>query len=231
MSRTILAITQSVAKRTSIPVPIALFTSTTRTELELQEIAQEAAERIVRAHDWQVLKTRATVDGDGTTTDFALPTDYLRMPKDAQVWSTRWQRPLLQVTPEDDLRLQVREYDLVQGAWTIIGGNIRFRPALAATEDAYYLYISNAVVDPASGLNKARFDTDTDLFLLDDRLLELHMIAEWRNRKGLPAEDDAAIAMHALGQAISDDKGARILTQSSRNNVRGKVSYPWNVGV
>lgn len=229
MSRSVLALAKSAAARIGIDQPEVLFTSTGRTEIELREVIQEAAERILRSHDWQVLKTRHDVDGDGTTTDFALPSDYLRMPKDAQVWSTRWQRPLLTVGPEEDLRLQVREYDLVSGVWSLFGGNIRFRPALASDEDAYFLYISNSVVAPASGSNKARFSADDDTFRLDDRLLELQAIWEWKNRKGLPYDEDMRSAELALAQAISDDKGARVLTQSSRRNVQAKISYPWNL--
>lgn len=229
MSRTILQILQSCALRIGLEKPTAVYSSTGRTEQELQEVAMEAASRILWAHDWQTLKTQATVDGDGTTTDFDLPSDYHRMPKDAQVWSTRWDRPLIQVSPEDDLRLAVREYDLVQGAWTLIGGKIRFRPALAANEDAYYLYISDAMVAPETGANKARFSVDTDTFRLDDRPLELGIIWEWKQRKRLGYEEDMASAEEALSKAIEKDKGARIITQSSRANVRAKTAYPWQL--
>ena len=229
MARTALQVAQSAALRIGIDVPSALVSATDRTNLELREIMQEAAERIVRSHDWQVLKVQATVNGDGTTTDFALPTDYLRMPKDTQVWSTRWDRPLLQVTVEDDLRLAVREYDLVQGTWTIIAGSLRFRPALATGEDAYFIYISDTFVSPASGADTNRFSLDDDEFRLNPRLLELGMIWEWRNRKGLEYTDDLDIYNAALSEAISDDKGARIITQSSRRNVRANVSYPWEI--
>lgn len=227
---TVLEVAQDVALRIGISVPDAVFTATSRTELELQEALQEARETIVRAHDWQALKTQATSSGDGSTTDFSLPSDYLRMPKDAQVWSTRWDRPLIQVSPEDDLRLAVREYDLVQGAWTLIGGKMRFRPALATGEDAYYLYISNASITASDATTKSAFTLDDDEFRLDSRLLKLATIWEWKFRKGLPYAEDMQVANIALGQAISDDKGARLLTQSSRNNIRAQPSYPWNLG-
>lgn len=231
-NRTVLEIAEQVALRIGVAVPAALYSATGRTERELGSCIQEAADRIMHAHDWQRLKAQKTCDGDGTTTEFALPDDFLRMPKDAQVWSTKWDAPLLQIDPEEDLRLAVREYDLVVGCWSIIGGNMRFRPALAADEDAYYLYISNeAIARQADGVRKARFTADFDTFLLDDRALELGAIWEWKHRKGLPYEEDMMSAEAALSRAIDRDKGARMVTQRSRHNLGGRTAYPWNVGV
>jgi hypothetical protein len=141
------------------------------------------------------------------------------------VWSTRWQRPLLHISPEDALRLEIRNYDLVTGTWTILGGDVQYAPALANGENATFYYITDQVV---SG-GKARFTTDADTFRLGDRLMELHLIWEWRSRKGLDYAEDMMTAETALAQAISDDRGARIITQTSRRNVRTSIAYPWEI--
>lgn len=229
MARTILQIAQSAAPRMGIPVPEAVMAGTDREVVEMASVINEAAEGIARAHDWAVLKTTETCVGDGTTTDFALPADYLRMPKDAQMWSTRWQRPLTAVSPETQLQLDIRNFDMVTGTWTIQGGSVVFAPALASGESAKYLYITNTVFAPQSGSNKARATADTDTFRLGDRLLELHLIWQWRQMKGFPYAEDMATAEMALAQAISEDKGARIVTQSSRRNTRANVAYPWEI--
>lgn len=227
--RTILQIAQDAAPKIGIDVPGLLVGSTDRTEVELLSVLNELVDRIARLHDWRALKALATYTGDGTTEEFDLPGDYLRMPKDAQVWSTRWQRPLLPITPEDALRLDIREYDLVAGTWFLVGDQMVFRPALASGELAKWYYIAATQVKPANGANKARITLDTDTFRLGDRLLELHLIWEWRQRKGLSYAEDMATAEVALAQAISEDKGARIITQSSRMNSRAKIAYPWSV--
>lgn len=229
MSRTILEIVQDAAPRMGVAKPTALYSETTQTEVELQSIANEVAERILKSHDWSVMRVLAENVGDGTTAAFSLPTDYIRMIKDAQVWSTRWQRPLVAIDPEEALRLDIRSYDLIAGAWSIYGGQIQFRPALASGESAKWYYLSDLVVSPASGSNKARFTDDTDTFRLDDRVFELTLIWEWRQQKGLDYAEDLATAEIALSQEISADGGARILTQSSRRNMRGNPSYPWNI--
>lgn len=229
MTRTVLEIVQDAAPRCGLTVPDLLFGSADREAVEVRGTIQEAAQSIVRDHDWSLLKTVETYTGDGTTSAFALPADYLRMPKDAMVWSSRWQRPLLPTTPEEDLRLAVREYDLVTGTWHIAGGNMNFRPALVVGETAKWYYISNLAVSPDSGPNKARFTADTDIFRLDDRLLELEFMWRWRSQKGLAYEEEMRDAEIAKSQQITADGGAAIITQSSRRNVRAKVAYPWNI--
>lgn len=229
MPRTILEIAQDASAQIGVERPLALFGSDTRTDQELKACLIEAADKIVRAHDWQALLRLDTDAGDGTTTEFAFPSDYLRMPKDAQVWSTRWQHPLLHVRPEDWLHYDVREYDLVSGTWTVFGGNIVYRPALAIGESAKYWYVSRNKCADAGGTPKETFTADDDTFRLDDRVLELVFIWTWRQMKGLDYSEDLATAETALGRAISDDRGARIVTQQRRRNVRARLAYPWQI--
>lgn len=229
--RSILEIVRDAAPKIGVARPTVLFGVTGETEIEMVSLANELAERIVRAHDWSLLKTLETHTGDGVTEGFALPVDFARMPKDGQIWSSRWQRPLVTISSDDWLRLEIREYDLIVGSWIQLGGEIRYRPVLDTAETAKFYYISTNVVAPATGANKARFTADADTFRLGDRLLELHLIWEWRQRKGLSYGEDMATAEAALAQAISEDRGARMLTQASRHRTMGKPSYAWNVGV
>ncbi|MDE4274760.1 hypothetical protein PXK58_08885 [Phaeobacter gallaeciensis] len=229
MSKTALQIAQDVALRIGQSVPSLLFGSDARTESELRSAMIEAAAKIVHAHDWAVLKTIKTNAGDGSTTEYALPSDYLRMPKDGQVWSTKWQAPLEAIYPEAWLGLDVMDFDAVCGVWTIYGGNVVYRPALAADENAKFWYVSeNAVLDSGSTA-KAEFTADDDTFRLDDRTLYLMTIAEWRRAKGLDYAEEMRDADTALAQAIDRDKGARILRQGSRRAMSAKIAYPFEV--
>lgn len=229
MTRTVLQVVQSAAPKLGIAVPSQLFAATGRTEIELRSVLNEVAERTVRAHDWSALKTLETDTGDGSTETFNLPTDYVRMPKGAHVWSSRWQAPLREISNEDWLMLDVLNYDMVVGSWTIIGGQIKYKPALTSTETAKWYYISGAYAVPSSGSNKTEFSADDDTFVLDDRVLELTLIWEYRQRKGLDYSEDMMNAETALAQQISDDRGARIVSQTSRGNMRGTPAYPLSV--
>lgn len=226
MPRSILEIVQSAAPKIGIPTPSVLMTDTSATGKELAAMANEIAKRFVRHHDWSLLKTEATYTGDGTTTGFNLPSDYVRMPKDQKIWSSRVLGPLLHVTSHDDwLGLQVRNYGAVSGAWTIIGGKVEFNPPLASGETAKFYYISNKVVAYGLANTQATFRADTDVFRLDDLAFELWLIWAWREAKGLSYAEDMATAETALAQAVSEDKGSRMLTQASRRSLRGEIAY------
>lgn len=226
MARTALSIVQDAALKLGVKQPTALFGVTGRTETELREALIEAADKIVFAHDWAKLKTIATHTGDGTTTAFAEPTGYLRMPKDAQVWSTKWQEPLTKIEPERWLSLDVRAFDVVTGTWSLFGGNFNYKPALSSDETARFWYVSNTAVAPASGANKAQFTADDDTFRLDDRVLELTLVWLFRTQKGMDYAEDMQAAEMALSRAIERDKGARILAQPSRQSYDAKIAYP-----
>lgn len=226
MSRTALQIVKDAAAKLGLEQPTALFSSTDRTELELRRALIEAADRIAHAHDWTRLLTIETHAGDGSTTEYALPSDWLRMPKDAQVWSTKWESQLPAITPEEWLNLDVRNYNVVHGVWTIYGGNFVYKPALDSDESAKFWYVSENVVAPASGANKAEFTADDDTFLLDDRVLELMLVAQWRRQKSLDYSEEMADAELALARAIDRDKGARILTQKRVSTHDGALAYP-----
>lgn len=229
MPRTVLEIVQDASAQTGIERPALLFGSDSRTDQEVRACLIEAADKIVRAHDWQALLRLDTDTGDGTTTEFALPSDFLRMPKDGRIWSSRWEWPLQRVTPEDWLQLDIKAYNLVTGVYTIYGGNLVYKPALVTGETAKYWYVSRNKCADTGGTPKETFTADTDTFRLDDRLLELVFIWTFRQMKGFDYAEDLATAEVALARAISDDKGARIITQASRTGSRIPVAYPLTV--
>lgn len=226
MARTALSIVQDAATKLGIAQPTVLFGSTDRTAIELREALIEAADKILQAHDWQILRTLQTHIGDGTTTDFSLPPDYLKMPKDAKIWSSRDQRTLTHVTPEEWLQMEIRNYDVATGTWTIYGGDFVYKPALAADEVTKFWYISNKVCAGKDSTRKERFTADDDTFLLDDRVLELVLVWVFRSQKGLDYAEDMASAESALSRAIERDRGARILTQYSRGSISADIAYP-----
>ena len=225
MARSALQIVQDAALKLSVDQPDALFASTDRTELELAEALIEAADKIVHAHDWTKLKKIHTHTGDGTTTDFAPPDDYLRMPKDAGIWSDRLLDPLTPITPEEWLRMDVNAFDTIDGTWTTYGGNFVYRPALAADETARFWYVSGAFADEM-GTVKDRFDSDSDTFLLDDRVLELMLVWVWRTQKGMDYAEDLQSGEIALARAIERDKGPRVLKQRRSARIDATLAYP-----
>ena len=229
---TILTTIADVAKVVGVTVPTQVFASTTREHVELASLANEMAVRIGKAHDWTLLRRLETYTGDGATTQFALPSDYLRMLKKTNLWSSAIQTPLTHIVDTDEwLEMQVRSYDYVLGAWTMLGGNIEILPALANTITAKWYYVSNLVVAPSAGANKAAFTADDDSFRLNERLLKLGMIWQWKANKGQSYAEDMTNYENALEQEIGEDKGSRVIHVGRPRMPRDvSIAYPQTVG-
>lgn len=227
----ILTLIQQVCKRSlGIEPPDNVFASTDRTAQELAEVANAALDMIGRIQ-WRKMLQRATYAGDGSTTDYDLPSDFGWMPDDQNVWSSTAQIPYLPVRSTDDwLAMDVRDFNPGTNAWIIYGGQIHFTPALDSGENAYHYYQSTALVQPASGTAKSTFTLDTDTFRISDELLKKAIIYLWKQDKGLPYAEflnDYEILKEKL---IARDKGATIIRQGRMRWPKGvNLAYPLSV--
>lgn len=209
---TLLSVCQDVAKVIAIDVPSVVASATDRELVELLNVANTMAKRIAAGHDWQDFSRVATITGDGSTEDFDLPSDYDRMLVKAQLWSSSLETALTPISDLDRwLELDVQTFDFVLNAWTLYGGQIHVKPALATGVTAKYFYQSDLIVAPDSGSNKTEFTADTDSFRLSEELLKLGMIWQWRANKGLPYAEDMVNYEQLLARLVSRDKGSRML--------------------
>lgn len=225
---TILSVFQSVAPVIGIEVPSAVMASTEREHVELASLANEMAGRIARGHDWQRFSTVATLTGDGSSTAFDLPSDYDRMQDESRVWSSSIEGPLTHIKSLDEwLGLDVHVYDLVINAWIIYGGQMHIRPAMASGVTAKFFYQSNLIVAPGSGDNKVAFTSDTDSYRLDEQLLKLGIIWQWKANKGQAYAEDMANYEQLLSRRAAKDGGSKKLTVGRvRMPADTTIAYP-----
>jgi len=180
------------------------------------------------------------------TTAFNLPADYKRMLLTSQVWRSTDSRQPMRFIPDTDEWLQRRaagETD-AWGEWTLYGGQIHIWPimgglvpeipgppvvpAVPATT-ARFTYLDRNCVALFSGGFGDRFVNDADVYRLDERLLKLGMIWQWKAQKGSPYAEDMGSYSDALQIAMGKDSpsptivGARPISDSVR------VAYPWPV--
>lgn len=230
---TILSVIEDACKVIGLDVPEAVASSTTREHVELLQIANEIAERIAKGHEWQTLNRIHTLTGDGSTEDFDLPSDYDRMLTKAQVWSSSLETPLSPISDRDKwLGMDVQSFDFVVNAWIIYGGQMHIKPALANAVTAKFFYQSNLLVTPATGGNTATFTLDDDTFRLDERLLKLGIIWQWRANKGLPYAEDRDNYDSLFERLASHDKGSRMIRVGGARMPKGvKTAYPQSIVV
>lgn len=225
------AIREACGSGIALDRPGAVFGSAVREHIELADIANEMASMIALSHEWQALQKLATITGDGTTEDFALPADYRRMLNETQLWSEMIDGPLLMVRDRDTwLNAITKDYEFLTNAWILYGDELHFRPALDTSEVVRYWYQTNHIVRANDTTLKEAFTSDEDTFRLDERLLKLGIIWKWREMKGLPYAEDLATYERLLSKLIHQDRGPSVLRDGgSPLTGIGRLAYPWNI--
>jgi hypothetical protein len=223
---------QECATVIGMDVPNAVYSSTEREHIELGVVANTMAKRISRAYEWELLKTVATYTGDDSTTAFAFPTDFDRMPKKQKLYASDFATALTPVPDADRwLEIEVASVSSVTRRWIKIGGQILIKPAMATAVTAKHYYQSNLIVDPVSGSNKVAFTLDTDTFRLNEELLKLGVIWQWKSNKGHAYAEDMASYEELLDHLITVDKGSRLLRVGAVRMPKDvTVAYPGTLG-
>lgn len=224
----LLSVCQNVSRRIGVESPLAVIGNTEDTIAELLVVVKEASRRILDANDWQTLTRLQTMTGDGTTYEFALPSDFYRMAAGNNMHSSRLRQPFVEIGRDDWLDYENRQVQFVYGVWTKLGDEILVKPVMATGETLKYYYQSNAVWSGAA--NTAEPVLDADTYRLDERLLELGTVWAWKHYKGLPYEQHYMEYQKALGHAIERDRGPRRIDFGPQLLPRDvKIAYPWNV--
>jgi hypothetical protein len=231
---TILSVVQQVSSVIGVARPQALFPNagSDRTARELADLAIEMAQRIAYdTRDWTALTVVATFAGDGLQDRFPLPANYKRMLLNSNVWrSTSAIQPMRFVPNADEwLQRRLRGYSNAWGEWTLIGGYIYVQPVMGVDVIANFTYLDkNCVRLASSGVGDA-FMNDNDTFVLDERLLKLAMIWQWKANKGSPYAEDMANYQDALTNIAGADKPAPILIDRLPMSAATSMAYPYPI--
>ena len=224
---TLLSVVKSVCATVGVAIPQSVFSNLTgnRTMQEMLDLANEMAQRIAyNTREWTRFKVTCTYAGDDVTTAFNLPDNYKRMLLTSNVWrSTSTQRPMLFV-PDTDAWLNRRVTGQTNGwgEWTIIGGQMHIFPAMITGQIAYFVYIDKNCIALKSGGFGDTFTADDDSFALDERLLKLGMIWQWKANKGGAYAEDMGTYNDAMAYAMGSDKPSPIMVD------RQPIAGTWN---
>jgi hypothetical protein len=230
----ILAAMQSAAIRLMGQRPTVFFGASQNFEMEIADLVNEVARDIAKSHDWQALTQVHTITGDGEEADFALPDDYDRQPvvtsiQDTTSWVFGYDHI---VNLNDFLYLEARDFSPTPGAWTIYGDRLRFIPAPPEDQTATFPYISKYYARDAGTLEtKEAFTSDSDTFLLPERLLTLGLVWRWRENKKLDFTGDQEAFTKAIGEYAAKDRGSSVFRRGGRPALRGTYpAWPWQLG-
>jgi hypothetical protein len=199
---------------------------------EMLALANEMAQRIAYdTRDWTLFRKVQTFAGDDVKTSFPLPANYKRMLLTANVWrSTQTQYPMRFVPDTDEWlnRRAMNMYDSA-GEWTMLGGEMLIAPILATGVSVYFPYLEKNCVALDGGGYGDSFMSDNDSFRLDERILKLGMIWQWKQNKGTSYAEDMGTYGIALDMAAGHDKPSPIFIGRRPMSANTRVAYPWQV--
>ena len=233
---TILSVVRDVCAVTGVALPSSIFSgiANNRTMQEMSSLANEMAQRIAYdLRDWTFLKRSQTFVGDGSTLQFNLPANFKRLLLTTDVWRSTSALHPMQFIPDLNEWIQRRALNRFSawGEWTIVGGQMWIWPVMETGTSAQFAYLDKNCVSLAAGGYGDSFLADADSFALDERVLKLGMIWQWKAQKGSAYAEDMGTYGDALTNAMGHDSPSPIIVgrrpRSDASTVN--VAYPWPV--
>ena len=228
----LLSVVKDVCLAIGVNPPVSMFGTSVqpRTQAELLSLANDMAQRIAYdVREWTALKTIATYAGDGITDRFALPANYKRMLLTSQVYPSASPRQPLRFIADTNNWLARRAGgdSTGWGEWTLIGNDMLIHPVLAVGQNVTFAYLDKNCVRLAGGGNNDVFLSDADTFRIDERILKLGMVWQWKANKGSPYAEDMGTYSDALVNVAGADKPAPIILDRMPISAAIGTSYPW----
>jgi hypothetical protein len=246
---TLLTTVQAVCAAVGVERPASVFSNinNNRTMQEMLALANEMAQRIAydAGHDWQVLKNRGEFVGgfhsgiDDGVSFYDFPEKFKRFLLTSNIWRSTSTLYPMRFVPDADQWLQRRAagyYD-ARGEWTTMGGAVWIAPPLnaasasAPAQKATYAYLDKNCIRPYSVPHGEtdRFTNDGDTTWIDERLLKLGMIWQWKANKGSPYAEDMASYNDALALAMGKDSPAPIIIGRMPISAAVQTAYPFPI--
>lgn len=201
---TILTVCRSLSSVIGVDRPQSVIGSTEREHQELADLAAEMCQRIAQAYPWSVLRRSLTLTAGADAYDLPDDFDYFQEGVQLRIANGCLEH---EQDPDEWLRRTVEELHLsLYGAWIKSGDQILFDRETQQDVKSYYQTKNWILHDgnPAGSIT-----ADEDVFRIDERLLYLGMLWQWKANKGLPYAEDLQNFERMLAQLVMRDKGSR----------------------
>lgn len=200
-----------------LPQPSQAVSSTDPTVQKFIAFAQDIGDELRERFFWRNLNIAGTITGDGTTTLFALPSDWGVLSPGQKFFSSVY--PLLSlpgpITNENLAAIKVLPTFPTRPVWRIIGGTIEFFPALGLGEIVTFNYYSSNWVSNAAGtVRQPGFLLDSDFSMIDEIVLRRGLIYRWKQSKGLDYAEAMRSYEMSLDRAAGREDAERIVSMS-----------------
>ena len=205
---TCLQIIQSVAKRIGIPSPNTVVSSQDPQIIQIAELSNEEGQEQAARYQWQNLLQEASfttlaAELQGTMATIAPGMNYIL---NDTIWNRTLRRPVF--GPRTPQSWQQQKAFAINGPWSsfrVKGDELYMYPTPTAGQSCYFEYISKNWCESTVNITYASWSADTDVSLLDERLMILGTVWRWKAAKGLEYAEDFAKYERALADVMGRD--------------------------
>jgi hypothetical protein len=190
---------------------------------QLVIFAQDTGRELAERARWVNLDTAGTVTGDGVSTLFLLPQDWMgfspsdKSPRGALVSSKFPLRPIRGPINTEDLNmLKALPASTVWPVWRIIGGALEIWPALALGELVTFNYYSAFwIMNAARTCRGRRWQADDDFGLINEDTL-MEAVCRWKASKGLQYAEEFRAYEQSLARNAGQQMTERVISTSNK---------------
>lgn len=221
---TLLDIAKLVADEIGLPRPTAVVTSSDRMVQRMLTLCNIEGTDLSREADWTVLQRLYTFTTANGTAEYSLPSDYDRMLRDTE-WNRSAYRPIIgPLNPQrwQQIKSGIIGAGLVGNRYRIYRSDssntrtFRVDPTPGTTDTYAFEYISNGWCTSSGGTLQSAWAADTDILLLDPRLISLGTVVRMRRSLGLDYASEADEYQQVLARAKGQDRPSPTLNMAGR---------------
>jgi hypothetical protein len=240
---TLLTIVQSAAIRSGFSsIPSSAAGNADQSVQQLVFFAQDAGRELLERANWVNLDTAGMVTGDGVSTLFLLPQDWVRFspsdksPRGALVSNKYPLLPLQGPVNTEDLNLlKALPASTVRPVWRIIGGALEIWPALAGPPVpnpkslpgeivTFNYYSSFWIMNAARTVSRAVWVADDDFSLINEDTVMKGVVWRWKASKGLQYAEEFRSYELSFARNAGQQMTERVVS-TSRKYVIGDETY------
>lgn len=202
----LLTLVQSAAYMLAIPPPSSIVGSTDITALHLLHLANEEGRSLAGRHNWTAItqeKTFTTTAAAAQTN--SIPSDFDRMIPETIFNRTTKRRIIGPISSDEWQQVQASTSTFINPVFRIRLGTIYIYPTPASGQTAAYEYVSKNWCEASGGTDQAAWAADTDLGLLDEKLMTLGIVWRFKHAHGMDASGDRQMYEHRVLDAIRRD--------------------------
>jgi hypothetical protein len=240
---TILTIVQAAAVRSGLgSIPASAIGNSDQNIQQFVAFAQDGGRELLERANWVNLDTAGMVSGDGITTLFQLPLDWVRFspsdksPRGALVSNKYPLLPLQGPVNTEDLNLlKALPASTVRPVWRIIGGALEIWPALAGPPVpnpknlpgeivTFNYYSSFWIMNSARTIARAAWIADDDFSLINEDTIMKGIVWRWKASKGLDYAEDFRAYEMSFARNSGQQQTERVISMSGKYTI-GEDTY------